>query len=533
MMTFMFILFLIFTTRTLLLCRYEGLWIQCSNELCSKWQHGNCFGHLESADVPPTHKCHECRPEDECRPVDHHVAAARKAGLMLYAAAKAGDIDSVQTLLASGKGKGTSTANGGGGGGRGGGHTKSSKGKGKAKAKVNTKGKGRARARRSSRRQNTDGDGNGDDADNTDDNDDGDDSVGDGENNQSSSSGGGVSVDWINVDERTKGAIHAACEHGHAAVAALLLKHGADQARTDLDNKNCFALAAAGGHAECITVLRAAVAGVKDREALTVYGSRTTPLLHLAAASADTAALELLSTFPELKASLDDVDPATGYTPLAVAAVSGSSSALRFLVDCGCFVKYRGAQNETLLHLAAGGGDLACLWVLERLLPKGKINEPDAQGWPPLLHAAANGHAAAIKWLLRQGAASLVRRDHAGTTALHLAALGGHTDAVEMLVQCGHPVDEVDNAGWPPLLYANFQANEQCVLTLLNAKPDHLRVLGVLLRQTSGTDDQRRRNRKVVAAVVTSLAMHDSYYKVLNDIVRGDPSLYVSLFFRF
>eukprot|EP00729_Bicosta_minor_P008729 gene8729-4696_t len=101
---------------------YEGLWIQCSNELCSKWQHGNCFGHLESADVPPTHKCHECRPEDECRPVDHHVAAARKAGLMLYAAAKAGDIDSVQTLLASGKGKGkgTSKANGGGGGGRGG-----------------------------------------------------------------------------------------------------------------------------------------------------------------------------------------------------------------------------------------------------------------------------------------------------------------------------------------------------------------------------------------------------------------------------
>ena len=108
---------------------------------------------------------------------------------------------------------------------------------------------------------------------------------------------------------------------------------------------------------------------------------------------------------------------------------------------------------------------------------------------------------------------------------MHLAALGGHTAAVEMLVECGHPVDTVDNAGWPPLLYANFQANEQCVLSLLNAKPDHLRVLGVLLRQTTGTDDQRRRNRKVVASVVTSLATHDSYYKVLNDIVRGDPGL--------
>jgi hypothetical protein len=50
---------------------------------------------------------------------------------------------------------------------------------------------------------------------------------------------------------------------------------------------------------------------------------------------------------------------------------------------------------------------------------------------------------------------------------MHLAALGGFSEAIDALINLGHPVHVVDHCGWPPLLYANFQANEACVLALV------------------------------------------------------------------
>lgn len=57
----------------------------------------------------------------------------------------------------------------------------------------------------------------------------------------------------------------------------------------------------------------------------------------------------------------------------------------------------------------------------------------DADGWLPLHHAAAGGHAALCALLL--GAHSDVDDvAHDGDTALHKAALGGHLDVVRLLL---------------------------------------------------------------------------------------------------
>lgn len=96
--------------------------------------------------------------------------------------------------------------------------------------------------------------------------------------------------------------------------------------------------------------------------------------------------------------------------------------------------------------------------------------------------------------------------DREGTTALHLAALNGSTECVKLLIKWNHPVDSLDvrrshstahrfrpmpqltlssflnqNSGWPPLLYADFQAKTDCVMALLAPKPEQLMCLSALL----------------------------------------------------
>jgi len=50
----------------------------------------------------------------------------------------------------------------------------------------------------------------------------------------------------------------------------------------------------------------------------------------------------------------------------------------------------------------------------------------------------------------------------------------GFTEAIQLLMEYNHPVDCVDDKGWPPLLYSNFVSNKESVLLLMNSKPDQV-----------------------------------------------------------
>ena len=86
-------------------------------------------------------------------------------------------------------------------------------------------------------------------------------------------------------------------------------------------------------------------------------------------------------------------------------------------------------------------------------------------------------------------------QDNEGTTALHLAAAIGSTDCVKLLLGYGHPVDIPDDCGWPPLLYANFQSCESCVVELMKVKPKQLFVLSSLLNDCD--PKQKEKNLQV------------------------------------
>jgi len=70
--------------------------------------------------------------------------------------------------------------------------------------------------------------------------------------------------------------------------------------------------------------------------------------------------------------------------------------------------------------------------------------------------------------------------------------MAGSTECVQLLLTYNHPVDCVDKHGWPPLLYADFNAKEECVLALMKPKPRQLFVLGNLLRRQRTAEDQTK-----------------------------------------
>lgn len=81
-------------------------------------------------------------------------------------------------------------------------------------------------------------------------------------------------------------------------------------------------------------------------------------------------------------------------------------------------------------------------------------------------------------------------QDDKGTTPLHLAAARGNLDAIKYLLCKNHPVSCIDQDGWPPLLYANFQTDKQCVVELFNKNPAQLFCLGQLM--SDGIEEEKK-----------------------------------------
>ena len=81
-------------------------------------------------------------------------------------------------------------------------------------------------------------------------------------------------------------------------------------------------------------------------------------------------------------------------------------------------------------------------------------SEPQSPGTSGLLSAAWQGSATAVFVRLNLGSVHIDGRDSQGRTALHLAAMRGHTDVARLLLERGADAECVDNDGWTPLRWA-------------------------------------------------------------------------------
>lgn len=195
-------------------------------------------------------------------------------------------------------------------------------------------------------------------------------------------------------------------------------------------------------------------------------------------------------------ADIDAVDSHGHWTALGLAADSGSMSVARFLIDRGADVNkecplYYAAQKgrtEMARMLLAAGADpneyriekvptppLAAarggyLETLRLLMNHGAVLGPQEGAGiiHPFTAAAYYGHADVVAYLLSKGCRVDIT-DSDGRTVLHLAALGGDTETVKLLLAAGADPRHKSKQGLTPADIAQQQGNSEAAALLRSA----------------------------------------------------------------
>ncbi|HEY0334655.1 MAG TPA: ankyrin repeat domain-containing protein [Stenotrophomonas sp.] len=163
------------------------------------------------------------------------------------------------------------------------------------------------------------------------------------------------------------------------------------------------------------------------------------------------------------------VTDAEGNSPLHHAVRSSDPGVAALLRDAAAEIDALNADGFSPLAMACQAGS----WRLARfLLERGAKPEP-ADGSPVLLAAAGTEEddPAGVQLLLKHKA-RIDARDRHRRSALHVAALAGHSDIVEVLLGAGANLDARDLLGRTPFLEAARTARAAVLEQLLSRKAD-------------------------------------------------------------
>ncbi|XP_033832120.1 ankyrin repeat domain-containing protein 16 [Periophthalmus magnuspinnatus] len=232
-----------------------------------------------------------------------------------------------------------------------------------------------------------------------------------------------------------------ACTRRNLSVIDQLLAHGADLGLKNKDGWSAFHVATREGSAEVVLLL------LQHSEQVWRTESKTgrTPL-HTAAMHGCEEVIKILLERCEYRPDQRD---SCGVTPLMDALRNGHLSVARLLLEkhqaCPTAVDRLGAQP---LHQVAVTGENDALRFLVKEL-KVNVNESATSlQLMPLHYAAKEGHVSTILTLKELGA-DLQIQDAKGRTALHMASIGQHAEAVTTLLQLGLK-NSPDSSGTTP-----------------------------------------------------------------------------------
>lgn len=232
----------------------------------------------------------------------------------------------------------------------------------------------------------------------------------------------GGPIDGADAAGRTL--LHTAAHQGDASLVGVLVRRGADPARTDRGGQTPLNLAARHGHADVVTALLA-------------WGGGADP---------------------------DHADD-DGWTSLRSAAWAGHVGAVEALLKGGARADLADGDGRTALRAAAWGGHEDVVGALLRC--GAAVNRADSEGRTPLIAAAYMGHGEIVSALIA-GGADVNHADKDGRSALSVAALAGDPRApggeerpqvVTALLEGGARVDHEDKDGLTPLLVAAFEGH--------------------------------------------------------------------------
>ncbi|MDB5825321.1 MAG: ankyrin repeat-containing protein [Herminiimonas sp.] len=197
------------------------------------------------------------------------------------------------------------------------------------------------------------------------------------------------------------------------------------------------------------------------------------PPLLLAAKSGDLVSLDRLLGSPHF--DVNYVDPKHGPA-LLVAIENNQFDAMAKLLDAGADVNGTSPKTgDTPLTAAAvmGAARLVAALVTR---PGIQLDIPDEHGNSALHLAALNNHLDAVKCLLQAGSNPNLPHRISGDTPLHMAASHGHVEVVDALTKSQDiNVDQTDRRGFTPLHRAVHKNHPEVVASLVAAKADMCR----------------------------------------------------------
>ena len=223
-------------------------------------------------------------------------------------------------------------------------------------------------------------------------------------------------------------AMTAACASGHASIVHFLLDSYLDtNARIKLDSEPAIKAAAYHGHITLVQTLLQRF-----------HLPNTHKTINQAAFAASSRGYHLVIETLLKNHSLDiNVINHEGQNLLHLAARGGHARTVRFLLENGIHY-YEGRWGDPL-YLAAINGHQT---VVRQLLDHGKaINNAQGSNRGLVAHAARNGEAAMIRYLVEERGFDLHDGSCRGEIALEMAAERGQVETVRLLVGFGVNVD--------------------------------------------------------------------------------------------
>lgn len=270
-----------------------------------------------------------------------------------------------------------------------------------------------------------------------------------------------------------------------------------------------------------------------DRNVLFMWHSCSPTLVNGAVRNGHVSNIKYLV---ERGADVNDRLPETGLNPASVAADSGHTGALEFLLQNGADAKVPDLNGVLPIHRAARAGHLPVLEMLAKSGTDWYTGDKDDK--TALVHAVEAGHIEVTQYLAEQAgglqSSAMTLAEHAVTSGhcpvvdllrkegrldvktsaagknlplMHRAAAMGHKAVLECLTDSGAEVSEVDSSrGSPPLHPAVAKGSVDVVKFLLskNASPTtadrdgstalhhaadsgHLKIINMLLEEVEDT----------------------------------------------
>lgn len=260
-------------------------------------------------------------------------------------------------------------------------------------------------------------------------------------------------------DTEGRSALHLAAEHGYLQVCDALLTNKAFINSKSRVGRTALHLAAMNGYSHLVKFL------IRDHAAvIDILTLRKQTPLHLAAASGQ---IEVCKLLLELGANIDATDD-IGQKPIHVAAQNNFSEVAKlFLQQHPSLVMATSKDGNTCAHIAAMQGSVKVVEELMKFDRQGVISARNRLTDSTALQLAAEGgHADVVKALVRAGA-SCTDENKSGMTAVHLAAQNGHGPVLEVMRSSNSLRVSSKKLGLTPLHIAAYYGQADTVRELL------------------------------------------------------------------